>query len=252
MPGTLYNVRKGQLIYISCILAVLIQSCYSTDLLNGFGSFTNGLKNWSINTTGGTGQTYNVGQSGNLNYVFISKPAADTIDFYDSLYYNISNPTPLHISFYFSSTNVETEQTNLRLRQASTGLTAVSFRCGFAGFVRVNDNQIVTFYNSTVSDPTLPAAIIWNKADLILDWQNLLVNIYINNTSYGNVGFYHNGVTAVDTLALYSLTPGSAGFFSQVQVCNTLCSANAIFMSSSVLTISFIATLILLISLLLV
>ena len=53
--------------------------------------------------------------------------------------------------FWFASGNKEVEDTNLRLKDTSTDKTAVSFRCGYAGFVRVNDNQMVTFYNNSVS-----------------------------------------------------------------------------------------------------
>lgn len=61
--------------------------------------------------------------------------------------------------FWFASGDKEIEDTNLRLKDVENDKTALSFRCGYAGFVRVNDNQMITFYNKTVSND---AEVIWS------------------------------------------------------------------------------------------
>lgn len=41
--------------------------------------------------------------------------------------------------------------------------TVVLFRCGNAGFVRVNDNQMIDFYNSTITGKTDITQPTWTR-----------------------------------------------------------------------------------------
>lgn len=56
------------------------------------------------------------------------------------MHLNFTSGTHKHVRFYYASTNVEQEDTNLRLKDTDNGKTVMSFRCGLAGFVRVNEN----------------------------------------------------------------------------------------------------------------
>lgn len=73
-------------------------------------------------------------------YLKLSKAEESELNFREGLYHLFNPSTPQHLRFWFASGNKEVEDTNLRLKDTSTDLTAVSFRCGYAGFVRVNDN----------------------------------------------------------------------------------------------------------------
>ena len=61
---------------------------------------------------------------------------------------------------------------------------------------------------------------------MILDWNTSTIAIYLNYTPMGSIGFYHKQVKSIDTLSLYSLTPGGAGFFSNITVCKNICDGN--------------------------
>jgi len=62
------------------------------------------------------------------------------INFRQGFYYNFTKSAPQHLRFWFASGDKEIEDTNLRLKDVDNDKTALSFRCGYAGFVRVNDN----------------------------------------------------------------------------------------------------------------
>jgi hypothetical protein len=55
------------------------------------------------------------------------------------------------MTFSFSSTSKDTEDANIRLKNNHANCTIVSFRAGYNGFMRVNSNQIVAFYNDTLA-----------------------------------------------------------------------------------------------------
>lgn len=59
--------------------------------------------------------------------------------------------------------------------------------------------------------------------DLILNWEDQNVKIYLNETFKGTSGFYHPDVPTVDTLMLYNLKPGTTSFWRSLQVCETQC-----------------------------
>lgn len=94
------------------------------------------------------------------HYLILEKHANEELSFEDGLILSFTSGKPKHVRFYFAPSFVDNENTNLRLKNSKLGKTALSFRCGNAGFLRVNDNQMVDFYNSTVSNKTY---IIWSK-----------------------------------------------------------------------------------------
>eukprot|EP01016_Furgasonia_blochmanni_P042631 TRINITY_DN5675_c0_g1_i3.p1 TRINITY_DN5675_c0_g1~~TRINITY_DN5675_c0_g1_i3.p1 ORF type:complete len:229 (+),score=48.92 TRINITY_DN5675_c0_g1_i3:49-687(+) len=200
-------------------LYTVVSQQASVDLLNGKGKFTS-MTSWTQNTTQ---HSYTIEQSGNSSYIQLTKRSDATTSFDDTLYTTFAGSgTPKHLRFSFGTAKLDIESTNLRLKSSKSNLTMVSFRCGYAGFIRVNDNQMIDFYNFTISNAS--AGVIWTKADITFNWDDKTVNIYLNDTSKGTANFYHKGVTEVDTLAIYNLNPGTTSFFKEIEVCDDYCS----------------------------
>lgn len=72
--------------------------------------------------------------------------------------------------------------------------------------------------------------------DVLLDWEQKTVNIYLNETYKGTANFYHTPVENVDTIMMYNLNPGTTGFFSSIQLCQDKCPGNKASISMRVLT----------------
>lgn len=51
------------------------------------------------------------------------------------------------------------------------------FRAGKAGFIRVNENQMISFYNSSVSTDADVKTI---KMDILLNWNASTINVFVN------------------------------------------------------------------------
>jgi len=67
---------------------------------------------------------------------------------------------------------------------------------------------------------------VFEKMDLILNWDDQEVSIYLNETFKGTSSFYHPDVPDVDTLMLYNLKPGTTSFWMGLQVCENQCESN--------------------------
>jgi hypothetical protein len=59
-----------------------------------------------------------------------------------------------------------------------------------------------------------------------LDWENRVVDIYINETFKGTANFYHEEVTTVDTVLIYNLNPETTSWWKNIEVCNKKCPSN--------------------------
>lgn len=99
-------------------------------------------------------------------YLILDKSSTAELSFHDGLILSFNMSQPKHVRFYFAPSFVDNENTNLRLKNSKLNKTALSFRCGNAGFLRVNDNQMVDFYNSTVSNKT---HVIWSKVKYLFN-----------------------------------------------------------------------------------
>ena len=130
------------------------------DLLTGKGFFNEEyLSHWVKNSSESVGEVFQINGTEEF-YFMLEKEAKAELSFEDGFILNFNSSKPKHIRFYFAPSFVDNENTNLRLKNTNLSKTVVSFRCGNAGFLRVNDNQMVDFYNSTVSNKT---CIIWSK-----------------------------------------------------------------------------------------
>ena len=84
-----------------------------------------------------------------VNREKIIKSDSTNIDLYKSLIYTFQAAKPKHLTFSFSSSNKSLEDTNVRLYYKNYTGTIFSFRLGNNGLIRVNQNQVLEFYNNT-------------------------------------------------------------------------------------------------------
>jgi hypothetical protein len=92
------------------------------------------------------------------------------------------------------------------------------FRAGRAGLIRVNANQMIDFYNSSVSTDGNIKTI---KMDLLIDWENKLVDVFVAGSWKGNTKFFQE-VNKVDQLKMYNLYQ-STSYWKNIAVCNGVC-----------------------------
>ncbi|KAL4431795.1 hypothetical protein ABPG74_015235 [Tetrahymena malaccensis] len=222
-------------IYIFLLFQAIIQVIANTDqtqqtttakgvdYLNGYGTFTSSnLALWKIDSPSQDVQFNSVDVNGTHSLQIVKTSTAPLAFLTNHLSYQFSQSiNPVHLMFNFYSTNVDTEDTNLRLLNSNLNKTVVLFRCGNAGFVRVNDNQMIDFYNSTIeekSDPTIPT---WTRCDIFLDWNSQSLRVYLNQTFKAEVNFYFNDVPNIDTIRVYNLKPSTMGYFQNIMVCDS-------------------------------
>jgi hypothetical protein len=73
-------------------------------------------------------------------YLTIKKKEGALTDFKRGIKTTFNDATPKHMRFKFSTSTYESESANIRLMDSESGDTAVSFRAGYNGFVRINAN----------------------------------------------------------------------------------------------------------------
>ena len=75
------------------------------------------------------------------------------------------------------------------------------FRFGYFNYQKMNLVSMVNYFTNG----------IWYKVDLIIDWENQAVTIYVNNTQLASDMFFTNSKTTINSanaIVLYNLTPG--------------------------------------------
>lgn len=92
------------------------------------------------------------------------------------------------------------------------------FRAGKAGFIRVNENQMISFYNSSISTDIEVKTI---KMDILLDWSNYVVNVFVNGEWKGSANFFQKAIS-VNKLRLYNLYQ-STSYWKNLVVCSEKC-----------------------------
>ena len=66
----------------------------------------------------------------------------------------------------------------------------------------------------------------WYKVDLLLDWQNQAVTVYVNNTQLASDKFFTNSKTTIksaNAIVLYNLTPGGRCRVRKLMACQDRC-----------------------------
>ena len=110
------------------------------------------------------------------------------------------------------------------------------FRAGKAGFIRVNENQMISFYNSSVSTDSSVKTI---KMDILLNWTTNAVNVFVEGKWKGAATFFQKPST-VNMLRLYNLYQ-STSYWKNIVVCTQNCySFSSEPMLKSILGVTFI------------
>lgn len=92
----------------------------------------------------------------------------------------------------------------------------VFFRLGYFDFLKLNtQNMIMKFEEKT-----------WYSVDLILNYDDQRVSIYVNDKPYKSASFFTQRKEKLDSgnaISIYGLSPGGVSQFRNVKVCETLC-----------------------------
>ena len=94
------------------------------------------------------------------------------------------------------------------------------FRLGFFDYAKLNTENMLVKYEAGV----------WYAVDLLMDWSEQRVSIYINGDEYKSTTFFTQSkdkLTSANAVSIYGLSPGSISKFKDIRICNEVCSAEA-------------------------
>ena len=86
------------------------------------------------------------------------------------------------------------------------------FRFGYFNYQKLNLVSMVKKF----------VAGTWYKVDLLIDWENQAVTVYVNNTQLASDKFFTNSktnITSANAIVLYNLTPGGHCRVKKMMVC---------------------------------
>jgi hypothetical protein len=158
----------------------------------------------------------------------LSKSQESKVNFTDGLYFTFQNSKPEYLSFEYSSTNTNIEDTNIRLFKDNVRSfvnfkaenAIMNFRCGFNGLLRFNFQQVIDFYNSTVSKETTDHtdSVNWRRAEMTIDWENKAIYFYYDGEKFITEEFYDSDIQEVNGLMIYNLHPGTTSFIKNLDL----------------------------------
>ena len=85
--------------------------------MDGKGNFSSGYLTWKMNST-----KLDVKLKDGDNYLILSKHKEAETSFEDGFIINIQETKPEHVQFYFSSSQKDKEDTNLRLKSSQVSM----------------------------------------------------------------------------------------------------------------------------------
>ena len=109
--------------------------------------------------------------------------------------------------------------------------TIFSFRLGNNGLIRVNQNQVLEFYNNTglstigfngvtPSSENNVKNVKWIKGDFLFDWESFSVRTFLNGTYYAKDNFYYEDkFVGANGIMIYNLKGSTTGFIKDVKLC---------------------------------
>ena len=90
------------------------------------------------------------------------------------------------------------------------------FRMGYLNYMKLN----------TVNMVELSKAESWYQIDLLINWADQRVAIYVNDKFKASSPFFNNEKERVESsnvLSIYGLSAGGTGRFRDMEVCNEIC-----------------------------
>jgi hypothetical protein len=89
------------------------------------------------------------------------------------------------------------------------------FRAGRCGLIRVNEKQMIAFYNSSVSTDYL---LMLTQMDMLVNWATQTMDIFVNGSYRDTCNFFDSDVGEVDQALLYNLN-SSISYWSNLVIC---------------------------------
>ena len=207
------------------ILSFLIITTFWTDLLNGNGKFNDAsnINNWKwVNQTAYTNSIITNGTDG---YLTLTKIVDSVFSYDDGMYYYFGDSNPQHIHFEILTYEGIKETGDFRLVYLDSGKLSsnsfskydnsdsIFFRFGFYNFIRVNLEDLVYSFEP----------IRWYIVDLLLNWDDQKVAIFIGGQYTLTVDFFYstNNIPKCNAIMIYNLTPNSKIKLSNLQIWTT-------------------------------
>ena len=94
------------------------------------------------------------------------------------------------------------------------------FRLGYFDYAKLNTENMLRKYDASE----------WYEVDLLLNWVDQRVSIYINGEEYKSTTFFtqkKDKLSSANAVSIYGLSPGSISKFKDIRVCNEVCAAEA-------------------------
>ena len=89
-------------------------------------------------------------------------------------------------------------------------------RMGFFHHIKLNTNSMIKMFEQDV----------WYTVDMLIDWEEQTVSIYVDGEGVTAVPFFTKRaqkLNDVNTIALYGLTPDGISRFRNLMVCDDIC-----------------------------
>ena len=132
---------------------------------------------------------------------------------------------------------VEEEMTEYTMLEKTEWMDVLFYRFGYFNYQKLNLESMIYKFEADV----------WYQVDLVLDWDEQMVNVYVDqelSEQPAQMFFTKDTETidSADTIIIYGLTPGSVSKFRDLQVCDTRClgGEELEFVSAHGLSVSFI------------
>lgn len=129
----------------------------------------------------------------------------------DGLYLTFNDSQPQHITLQLNTDSPDIESCDVRLTYDNLtveGLNKVEwqdsvfFRFGYFNYMKLNLMSMVQMFTNDT----------WYQIDLLLDWTNQVVTVYVDNQQMASDKFFTNSkttISAANTIILYNLAPAT-------------------------------------------
>lgn len=94
------------------------------------------------------------------------------------------------------------------------------FRLGFFDYAKLNVQNMLARYEASK----------WYAVDLVIDWDDQRVSIYVNGAGLKSESFFtqrKDKLESANALSIYGLSPNSISKFKDIRVCEEICPLEA-------------------------